>query len=109
VSNDWVPISYIGFWDVPFNICFEHAGTKYLLVRGEFDEELDEYPDDFTIACLSDSAAAPRSNEPDDWNGIEEHAEPIGAVSRHDLKFDPTHRNYLARESVELILASIPS
>jgi hypothetical protein len=39
-------IKYFSFWDVPRTFAFVRNGNVYLLTP-EFDDELDEYPDEY--------------------------------------------------------------
>lgn len=45
-------IKYFSFWDVPRTFAFERAGNVYLLTS-EFDDDLDEYPDNYDAFVVS--------------------------------------------------------
>ena len=44
-------IKYFSFWDVPRTFAFVRNGNVYLLTS-EFDDELDEYPDEYEVFAV---------------------------------------------------------
>jgi hypothetical protein len=48
------PFEYGGYWDVPRYIILSYR-NRFLLLRSEFDEELDEYEANYTVFVLPES------------------------------------------------------
>lgn len=48
------PFKYGGYWDVPKYIMLDYRDL-YLLLRSEFDEELDDYETNYTVFVLPES------------------------------------------------------
>ena len=53
---EMTPFSYGGFYDVPRCITLRHNGKRFLL-QSAFDEELDEYPAEYSVYIVPGSAA----------------------------------------------------
>jgi len=90
MSNDeeWLNIVYSGFWDYPFAFVVRFKMSTYLFVRGDFDEEVHDYPSEFEVFVTNDiDIDKLEKNFP-----IEESGEAIGRVDRKEIEFDPTHR-----------------
>jgi hypothetical protein len=49
------PFRYGGYWDVPRYIIMRYR-DRFLLLRSEFDKELDEYEANYTVFVLPESA-----------------------------------------------------
>jgi hypothetical protein len=49
------PFKYGGYWDVPRYIVLSYRGWS-LLLRSEFDDEIDEYEANYTVFILPESA-----------------------------------------------------
>jgi hypothetical protein len=45
-------IKYFSYWDVPRTFVFERDGQLFLLTS-EFDDALDEYPDDYEVFVVA--------------------------------------------------------
>src|SRR5215470_15739489 len=67
--KSWNPVEirYFSFWDVPRTFAFEYGGKVYLLTS-EFDDALDEYPDDYDVFVVSGIGNLSMVN---DWKSIE--------------------------------------
>jgi hypothetical protein len=100
--GEMTPFKYAGFWDVPRYLVVRHHGML-LLLQGEFDDSLDEYPDDYAVYLLSgpggDSlpqltlnffAETPRTL--------------IGKISITSVVFDPTKRQELDASCLDHLL-----
>jgi hypothetical protein len=48
------PFKYAGFWDFPRCIKLRYR-DQYFLLDGPFDEDLDEYPDIYSVYLVSES------------------------------------------------------
>jgi len=85
-------IKYFSFWDVPRTFAFEQAGKVYLLTS-EFDDDLDEYPDDyevFVVSGIGDLSVVI------DWKSIEPlHKTRVGKIPVAAVQFDPSHRKFV--------------
>ena len=52
---DMIPFRYGGFWDVPRYIVLRYR-DGLLYVQSAFDEELDDYPDNYSVYKIPTSA-----------------------------------------------------
>src|SRR5262249_18050690 len=85
------PIKYFSFWDVPRTFAFEQAGKVYVLTA-EFDDGLDEYPDDYEVFVVSGIKLSAVS----DWKVIEPLPKTrIGKVAVAAVQFDESHRKFV--------------
>ncbi len=48
-ADEWLPIFYSGFWDVPDAFLTEYNGDLFLFWRDSFDEEIDDYPPNYKV------------------------------------------------------------
>lgn len=83
---NWVPITYRGYWDVP-RIVLARMGDQSFLLDCQFDDELDEYPDDYTVFLM------PRDLDgrslPEDWCRLRDLAvRRLGTVPVSRVTFD---------------------
>ena len=60
-------IKYFSFWDVPRTFAFEHGGNGYLLTS-EFNDNLDDYPNDYDVFVVSGIG---NLSEVSEWTSIE--------------------------------------
>jgi hypothetical protein len=93
------PIKYFSFWDVPRTFVFEHDSKLYMLTS-EFDEEMDEYPNEYEVYVIPNHKFVAVS----DWNSVE--ALPttrIGRVSISSVSFDSTRRKFVDDSFLEVI------
>ena len=44
-----LPIFYSAYWDAPLSFVVGYLGETYSFIRGDFDEELDEYPSNYIV------------------------------------------------------------
>jgi hypothetical protein len=97
-TSHWGAITYRGFHDVPrFFIVAD--GEQTYLFDCTFDEDLDDYPDDYTIYLMP-------ALEPADLNGSWENLHSravalLGKIAVSDLIFDET-----LRKSIDLDVLS---
>ena len=85
-------IKYFSFWDVPRTFAFEHAGKVYVLTS-EFDDDLDEYPDDYEVFVVSGIENLSVVN---DWKSIEPLPKTsVGKIPVASVRFDESLRKYV--------------
>ena len=83
-----VPFRYGGFWDVPRSIVLRYRRTL-LLLHSPFDDELDEYPDVYSVYELPEAVLP--SLAAGSWSFLEgTPLKQLGTVKIKDVKFDPT-------------------
>lgn len=88
-----VSFRYVEFYDVPRAIVLRHKG-KLLLLQSAFDDQVDEYPDTYTVYALPESVEA--SLAKGSWRFLEElPLISLGQISVQDVHFDPTKRKSL--------------
>jgi hypothetical protein len=85
-------IKYFSFWDVPRTFAFEHGGEVYVLTS-EFDDDLDEYPDDYEVFVVSGIG---NLSVVSDWESIEPLPRTsVGRVPVASVRFDKSYRKYV--------------
>jgi hypothetical protein len=91
--TEMTPFIYGGFWDVPRCLALRYRGKRFLFLS-TFDEEIDEYPSDYSVYVIPESAEDSRqvlspeflSNTPMDC---------IGRIPIDRVTFDSTKRREL--------------
>jgi len=86
--NEWLNIVYSGFWDYPFAFVVKYKESTYLFLRGDFDDELDDYPSEFEVFLRNDL-------ELENNFSIGDDDEFIGRIDMREIQFDPTHREQI--------------
>lgn len=95
-----VPIRYQGYWDIPRIILVRYRGQLYLF-DCPFSEELDDYPDVYSVYTLPD---IPDEETPDDWTTLVPRATALlGTVPVKRVRFDSTRRKTIGAEVFDLI------
>jgi hypothetical protein len=85
-------IKYFSFWDVPRTFAFERGGKVYVLTS-EFDDDLDDYPDDYEIFVVS---GIENLSVVSDWQSIEPLPKtPVGRAPVGSVRFDESLRKYV--------------
>ena len=103
---DWIPIRYLGFWDVPRNFLVRFSGDLYLF-DCPFDEEGDEYPEYYSVYILPEMS---REQIDADWVGLPARAlRKTGVVPIDSVRFDPTKRKEIGAEVFDLLAVNAPS
>jgi hypothetical protein len=95
--------SYGGFYDVPRCLSFRYRGKRFLL-QSAFDEKLEEYPPDYSVYIVPDSAdnvlpvCSPEflSDTPMDC---------IGKIPIAQVIFDPSKRKELDASILDSLVA----
>jgi acyl-coenzyme A synthetase/AMP-(fatty) acid ligase len=94
------PIKYFSFWDVPRTFAFEQAGKVYVLTS-EFDDDLDEYPDDYDVFVVSGIGSL---SVVSDWKSIEPLPKTrIGKIPVAAVHFDESRRKLVDSSCLESI------
>jgi hypothetical protein len=98
VSDDRIAIEYGAFWDVPrlFWITWPDGA---LLFSCPFSDELDDYPDVYSVYDLPKSAL-PTEQAGQPWS-LPATAQPIATVPVRDAEFDPTRRATIGAEVLQ--------
>lgn len=87
--SDWIPIRYLGFWDVPRNFLVRW-NEELLLFDCPFDDELDDYPDDYTVYQMPELLVRDIESN---WAALPDKAvRVIGTVAVAAVQFDGTKR-----------------
>jgi hypothetical protein len=99
--SEWLPIRYLGFWDVPRNFLVRYQRELYLF-DCPFREELDDYPDSYAVYVLPDLSA----DEIDaDWAALPGKAvRKVGDIPITDVRFDPTRRKAIGAEVFDALV-----
>jgi hypothetical protein len=90
---EMTPFRYGGFCDVPRCLSLRYQG-RWFLLQSAFDEDLDEYPSEYSVYIVPESADDSRpvcspeflSNTPMDC---------IGQIQIDEVTFDPSKRKEL--------------
>jgi hypothetical protein len=89
MNDDYLQITYSGFYDVPLAFTVHHTGDTYLFWRGYFDEEIDDYPERYCVYKISPEAESELIKHWD-LDAIEKHE--VGHIPVRDVIFDSTKR-----------------
>jgi hypothetical protein len=88
----WADINYRGYWDVPRIFFVRHEGRLYLFDCC-FDDELDDYPESFTVYQMPEMTEADYAGS---WHRLSDKAIcRIGEVLVASVPFDPTKRRQI--------------
>ena len=88
--NQWIPISYGEFYDVPRIFIASYEGQQYLF-DCPFDDDLDDYPSSYRVYLLP---ALVDANLKNSWEHLPKLAKRfLGTVAVSQVQFDPTKRN----------------
>ena len=88
--ENWTPINYRGYWDIPRTFVARHRSRTFLF-ECLFDQELDDYPDSFQVYLMPDL----RDDQlPNDWTTLSAQAKAhLGDVPISRVRFDATRRH----------------
>ena len=91
--GEMVEFQYGGYYDFPRTIVLRYRGEIFLLY-GLFDEELDEFPDDYSVYRVP--ASTENSPEIKSWMfWPNESFRYLGQLPIRSITFDPTQRKAL--------------
>ncbi|HYR12146.1 MAG TPA: hypothetical protein VEQ60_30450 [Longimicrobium sp.] len=88
-TETWIPIRYRDFYDIPRAFVIQR-GAETLLFDCPFDDELDDYPEHYTVIRLEPGAAA--TLDQSSWHGLAGRGLLLGTVPTRQVRFDPTRR-----------------
>jgi hypothetical protein len=100
----WSAITYREFWDVPHNFVFEDGGLTWYF-ECPFDSETEDFADYYLVYRMPSLNA-------DDLNGswanlFERAISEVGRISKLDVRFDPTKRQFVDASILEQIQAPV--
>jgi hypothetical protein len=85
-------IKYFSYWDLPHTFVFERDTRLYVLTS-EFDEALDEYPDEYVVFLVSGTQLL---SSVSDWSSVEPLPKTIlGKIPIRNVHFDTSRRKYV--------------
>ena len=90
--DDFLPIQYSGFWDVPriFLVKYLNEG---LLFDCSFDENIDDYPSEYTVYLMPDFCEDNLQTAYDYF--INNSPAIIGKIPVKEIEFDNTLRKFV--------------
>ena len=97
------PFTYGGFYDVPRYLSFRYRG-RWFLLQSPFDEDLDEYPMDYSVYIAPEMAD-------DSWpEGSPEFLSStamtfVGQIAIDQVTFDPSKRKELDASCLDRLVA----
>lgn len=88
IEGEWLDIVYSGFWDYPFAFVVQFEGSVYMFLRGNFDEQLGDYPAGYDVFRnrLIDMRAIHKNFQPTTGGEF------VGRIDMREIRFDPSHR-----------------
>ena len=91
--SELTPFAYGGFYDVPRCLTLRYQGRRFLLF-GAFDDDLDEYPSDYSVYVVPEPADDSRPvSSPEFLSNTPMNC--IGRISIDQVRFDPSKRQKL--------------
>jgi len=100
---DMIPFRYGAFWDVPRSILVQYGG-KVLYLQSPFNDDLDEYPDAYSVYVVPDAIG--ELVMIGDWTLL--HQSPlsfVGQIQISAVTFDSTYRRSLDPSCLENLLS----
>ena len=98
-----IPFLFRGFWDVPRFIAVRYRG-KLLLLQSAFDDDLDEYPDTYSVYILHESVED--SLQMSSWMFLDDcEKKGIGEIRVDSVKFDESRRVSLDPSCLDELLS----
>ena len=111
--NNFLPIYYSGFWDVPSAFLTVYQNQLFLFWRDYFDEKLDDYPHNYKIYLVKNISLedAFKFRAPE-FTSVEFVNIPlllenqvIGEIPTKEVVFDETKRKFVSGEIFKKFLA----
>ncbi len=100
--SKWVPIKYMGFWDVPLNFIARYQGETFFF-DCPFRQDLDDYAESFTVYLMPDLQDA---ELPKDWTTLHRLAiRRLAEIPVNRVQFDPSKRQAIDQSILEEITA----
>jgi len=96
IFHRFIPIHDGGsFWDVPGSFLTEYMGEVYLFCRGDFDDELDDYPPNYEVYIL-ENISLKEAFERTIWYPYNyEDKVFIGEIPTCEVVFDSTRKKFV--------------
>ena len=85
--GEMVPFRFGSFYDVPRTIVVRYR-ERLVLLRSDFDDILDEYPDTYSVYVLPDSVE--ESLKRSSWEFLVSISNCIGCIPVKSVTFDPS-------------------
>jgi hypothetical protein len=100
--GEMIPFQYGGFWDVPRYILVQY-GEKLLYLQSPFNDDLDEYPDFYSVYAVPDGIREAVLSG--DWTLLDRSPLPlVGQIPISAVTFDSTKRERLDPSCLKTIL-----
>jgi hypothetical protein len=100
-----IPFKYAGFFDVPRYIFLSYR-DRLLLLRSEFDDDLDEYEANYTVFILPESVGD--CVQKGNWDFYNKTAmTEVGQIPVNTVKFDETNRNELDASCLDDLMTEL--
>jgi len=99
-ENNWLPIHYRDFYDIPRAFVVEHEGRDYFF-DCPFDDELDEYPAEYKVYRLPTAAVPTEAGQ--SWAHLSGVGQYLGRVATTQVPFDPSRRDAVSAKVFDLI------
>ena len=100
MTEVWLSMEHRNFWDIPRMAVVRFEGETYVF-DCPFSDELDEYPDFFTVYRIQRDVPPSGGS----WLDLTDGAEVVGHIPARDVRFDPTRRRAIAAETMQRILS----
>ncbi len=98
-----IPFKYVEFYDVPRYIALHYRG-RLLLLKSAFDEAIDEYPENYSVYVLPESAED--AFEKSSWNSLDSNeGQFISQIRVNSVEFDATKRQRLNPSCLNVLSA----
>jgi len=100
---EMTPFRYGGFYDVPRCLSLHYRGRRFLL-QSAFDDQLDEYPTDYSVYLVPETADDSRQVCSPEFLSNTPMA-CIGKIPIDQVKFDASKRNELDASVLDRFVA----
>ncbi len=97
------PFRYGGFYDVPRYISLRYRGRRFVL-QSPFDEDLDEYPSEYSVYIVPESADDSQPVCPPEFF-LNTPTACIGHIQIDQVTFDPSNRKELDASILDSLIA----
>jgi hypothetical protein len=100
MNDDWLPIRYRDFYDIPRAFVVEYAGSL-LLFDCLFSQALDDYEENYAVYRIEDELRA--RIDTISWVDLGNRSVHVGLVSTGAVEFDPTKRQAIKASVFKLL------
>lgn len=103
--SEMTPFQYVEFYDVPRSIALRYR-KKLILLQSAFDEDLDEYPDSYSVYLLPESVED--SLREGSWEFLRNTPMTcVGHIKIDHVAFDPSKRKELDASLLDDLVTAI--